>query len=439
MKLKSLNLSIGMILAINQVHADTFTVTNFDDSGPGSLRNAVQLANANLGPDTVVFQENLLPIGLTSGQINITESLSITGSKSGQIISANNNSRLFAATTPNESIDFSSLELINGKTTANTNDPSCSIIDGRGAAICSMGPLTLNKMRISLHITESNNSEGGAVFANNTLEINNSLVFDNKTEGTSKGGAVYSNGAINITNSGFISNSTDALRSYGGALSTSSNEVTINNSSFSHNSTNSEASGGAIHVIDATIKNSTFFSNDLNDLDSYGSAIFSEGNLTISSSTITGNEGSGAIYLEGNGVLNLRNSIVSSNTNGQNSDNIHAPDSPMINGYFSMIGAIPNATINGANFNNIFSDQPMLGGYSNNGCHIEAGRPLSSGCLFNHVPLINSPLINAGSIANPLKTDQRGACHPRISQGQTDIGAIESNIDDELVFCGEFD
>ena len=60
--------------------AATFTVVNLADSGPGSLRQAVLDANANPGPDEIVFADGLTgTITLTSGQISITDDLTITG------------------------------------------------------------------------------------------------------------------------------------------------------------------------------------------------------------------------------------------------------------------------------------------------------------------------------------------------------------------------
>jgi len=78
-----LNFILRIALAIpglSTVQAATFTVTNLDDSGPGSLRQAVLDANLTAGSDAIVFQNGLGgAIALTSGQIEITDSLTIHG------------------------------------------------------------------------------------------------------------------------------------------------------------------------------------------------------------------------------------------------------------------------------------------------------------------------------------------------------------------------
>src|SRR6516164_4826570 len=56
----------------------TFTVTNLLDTGPGSLRAAVTAANANPGPDAIDFATTGT-IPLTSGELDITDSLTING------------------------------------------------------------------------------------------------------------------------------------------------------------------------------------------------------------------------------------------------------------------------------------------------------------------------------------------------------------------------
>ena len=55
-----------------------FTVINLLDSGPDSLRAAVEAANANPGPATIDFATTGT-IALTSGQLDITDSLTING------------------------------------------------------------------------------------------------------------------------------------------------------------------------------------------------------------------------------------------------------------------------------------------------------------------------------------------------------------------------
>ena len=52
---RSLVVSLGMTLAASTLSAATFTVTNTNDSGAGSLRQAIDDANASPGLDTIAF------------------------------------------------------------------------------------------------------------------------------------------------------------------------------------------------------------------------------------------------------------------------------------------------------------------------------------------------------------------------------------------------
>ncbi|NES68578.1 MAG: calcium-binding protein, partial [Okeania sp. SIO2D1] len=51
------------------------------DSGNGSLRDAIAMANATPDADTITFDSSLtgMTIGLTSGELSITNSLTING------------------------------------------------------------------------------------------------------------------------------------------------------------------------------------------------------------------------------------------------------------------------------------------------------------------------------------------------------------------------
>src|SRR4051812_39142890 len=71
-------------------HAATITVTNTNDSGPGSLRQA--LANANKG-DTITFAVTGT-ITLTSGGFLVTKNVTISGPGANQL-SIDGNQALF--------------------------------------------------------------------------------------------------------------------------------------------------------------------------------------------------------------------------------------------------------------------------------------------------------------------------------------------------------
>src|SRR5687767_9611015 len=74
-------IAAGALLAgPDPVAAATFTVTNTNDSGPGSLRQAVIDANAAAGADTIVFTVPLpATISLLSALPTITEAVTISG------------------------------------------------------------------------------------------------------------------------------------------------------------------------------------------------------------------------------------------------------------------------------------------------------------------------------------------------------------------------
>src|SRR5438093_640185 len=62
----------------------TFPVTTLNDAGGGSLRQAVLNANATAGADTITFQPGLTgPVTLTSGELLVTDSVTITGPGAG--------------------------------------------------------------------------------------------------------------------------------------------------------------------------------------------------------------------------------------------------------------------------------------------------------------------------------------------------------------------
>lgn len=67
----------GAVLVASSASATTVDVASSADAGAGSLRQAVIDANGNPGPDTITISTNA--ITLTTGQIDITDDLTITG------------------------------------------------------------------------------------------------------------------------------------------------------------------------------------------------------------------------------------------------------------------------------------------------------------------------------------------------------------------------
>jgi hypothetical protein len=124
--------------------AAIYTVTNTNDSGPGSLRQAVLDANASVTVvDTINFAPNVTGvITLTSGEITITDrSLTISGpGRDVLAISGNNASRIFVVESTATRATIQDLSLQNGKFTNYSN---------AGAALTNDSILNLNRMNFT--------------------------------------------------------------------------------------------------------------------------------------------------------------------------------------------------------------------------------------------------------------------------------------------------
>ena len=208
-----------------------FIVTNTDDSGAGSLRQAVIDANAEAGGDTISFSASLAgQTIILSSVIAITDSVAITGDVDGDrkadiTLSGNNASSLLTMQgdlhgVPSEVV-LRSLTLANGY-----------ILHGSGAAINagSMGKLDI--MDCTLSGNRSGLGVGGAIRAqSSTLSISNSLLSGNYA--LSSGGAIYATGgAMTLTNA-----TIDGNGSYGngGGITALGTTLTIVDSTITRN------------------------------------------------------------------------------------------------------------------------------------------------------------------------------------------------------------
>ncbi len=118
--------------------AATFTVTNFDDAGPGSLRQAILSANGAADPDQIVFQSGLTgQITLTTGLLSVTQPVEILGPGADKVtVSGNNASGILYVDTivPYQPVTVSGLRLTEGNSTndggaINNYDSSLSVVN----------------------------------------------------------------------------------------------------------------------------------------------------------------------------------------------------------------------------------------------------------------------------------------------------------------------
>lgn len=368
-------------------NAATFTVTNTQDAGAGSLRQVMLDAENNPGADTI----NVAVAGtvnLTSSLPTVTQSLTINGGgQNGFIVSGQNAVRVFNVSTSGD-LQLNNLTVRDGRASGS---------GGRGGGIRNSGALTITGSTITANSTDQ---DGGGIANFGTLTINNSTVSNNSAF---SGGGIY-----NV------------------------NTLSINNSTLSGNAATTANGGGLLNGGDATINNSTFSGNTCY----LGCGIFNEtGSLTLGNSTVVYNVNNvgaglgGGIY-NNNGIAAVGNSVAALNTAGNSPD----VQGDFVSRGYNLIGRggggtgfnAPGDQVGGG----INSISPRLTLLQDNG-----------GPTLTHAPLPDSPVIDKGknlaadASNNPITTDQRGRArtidldnnnYPNASGGDgTDIGAVE--------------
>jgi sugar lactone lactonase YvrE len=256
------------------VSAPSLVVTNTNDSGAGSLRQAL-LDAAGDGAGNITFDAAVFPatntaaantITLASGTLSIPSNTSIAGPTSG------------AGAT------LSNLVTVDGASA------SAVFTVGAGVSAASISGLT---------ITHGSNAAGGCIANSGVLTVTNSTVSACAATATgganATGGGIYNAGTLTLTGSTISGN---AATSTGGGLSSGGGIF---------------SNGAALTVADSTVSGNSASS----DTGSAGGGVAAAGgSLTVRNSTIAGNSSdlTGGGLASESGTVNLANAIVSGNT-----------------------------------------------------------------------------------------------------------------------------
>jgi hypothetical protein len=406
-------------------------VTNTNDSGAGSLRDAI--TNVCGTPNnTITFNipnadpnhsGGVYTITLSTGEIAIANDVSITGPNSvtntdAIKISGNSASRVFNIN-PGKTTKISNVTITGGSATGSF--PANS----GGAIINDHGTLTI----VNSTITGNTAASGGGVFNNAIASGSASLTIINSTIGgnnATEGGGIYTYGdggtaTLNVLNSTLCENTaagnggglTAFVVNSGGAPTNLVN-VTISGNTAQLNGGGMENNGAVVSVINATITNN--HSDNDNNASGAGGGIHTNVNaLTLNNTIVAGNF------------------VGSANTTADDvSGTVDSASS------FNLIGTGGTGGLQDlVNSNQVGVASPGLGSLANNGgptmthALLPASPAIEKGSNPN-LPADTFDLDNDANTAEGLPVDQRGVGYPRVADSagpdttQTvDIGAFE--------------
>jgi Right handed beta helix region len=449
-----------LVQAGHALPGDIIVVTNTNDSGPGSLRNALAVANDGDTIDATGVSGTIL---LTSGELQINHNVTINGPGAGNLaVNGNATFRVFE--------NFASNVTISGFTITNGLPPIGDTNGGGG--ILNHGGLTLSGSSIVSNSSGGSfNVDGGGINTlGGTLTVTNSVINDNGASGG--GGCISGTNSATVTITGSTISGNRACA--GAGIGIDNAQLTVMNSTISGNICGGRCQGGPGGGIafsgggTLTVTNSTISDNSGGGTpNGAGAGMFlgGGGTATVTDSTIsdnsTGSAGPGGGVLNGLQMLTVTNSTISNNstggpgggvanygtltlTNSTISGNV-APTGGGVsngNGGAAQIGdTILNAGASGGTIANAGTFTSL--GYnlaSDNGGGVLTGPgdqintdpvlgPLqdNGGPTFTHALLPGSPAIDAGdpSFTPPPVYDQRGPGYPRVVNGRIDKGSFE--------------
>jgi AAA ATPase domain/TIR domain len=418
-------------LVLSRQPADPTHVTNLQNDGPGSLRQAITTA-----PDgeTITFDPSLRgTIRLTSGNLNISKNLTLRGPGAGNVAISNDSRGFIVYIIASVSVSISGLAFKDSTLKLRSTDPDLnSFIHNRGTLSLTNSVISGNRVSVD----NGNLLCAGGIYNAGALTLSNTVVSNNSVSGGSTEsfcvGGILSLDRLIITNSTVSDNRASGDNSKficsGGIYDEGT--FALSNSTVSGNrATGGMCSGGIYNFQGTLILTNSTVSDNMTGYN--GGGIFSSGGqVDITFCTIYGNtarEGGGgyiAVAKTSSKGVTIRNSIIAGN-----SASVHPNISgPLISDGYNLIQDFSSATsasdplnkhltdISGDRFANLRID-PRL--QDNGG--------LAQPHTWTHRLLQNSPAIDrippATCQVNNISTDQRGIQRP---QGKgCDIGAYE--------------
>jgi CSLREA domain-containing protein len=400
------------------VPATIFTVTTLADEtnpvGPLSLREAIGDANLNAGADTINFQPGLSgTITLSLGQLQITDSVTITGPAAAVItISGNNASRIFFIddrTTAVINVTISGLTLTHGN--SGTENGGAILLPGNdalilsgmvivgnstgneGGGVCISAPSSSSHTLLTLEDSTVNNNHAGkgggglVITGDDTVaQVRNSTISGNSA-GDDGGGIECHYSSLRVEDSTISGNSAQG----GGGIQVDQATLTLEDSTVSGNSVTGGA-GGLFIGGDTIIRNSTIAFN------------------TADSDNFDGTSGGGLFVFAG--AVTLQSTIVADNIVG--ATGVHPDIDGTVTATFSLIKDIAGTSFGLGSTANIVGLDPRLGPLQFNG-----------GPTKTHALLAGSPAIHHGASPSGMIFDQRGPGFARRAGIAADIGAFE--------------
>jgi len=364
-----------------------FLVTHTNDTGPGSLRQAVLDAASNPGADTIVFASGF------TGTINLASTITLDSdvtldAPGGVTVAGNNtNFRVFN---------------VNAGVTATLSGFTVTGGKGdQGGALQNNGTLTLTGMTFTSNHATLN---GGAIFntSGNTVTMTGCLIGSNTTAGA--GGGVFNQGTLNATDTTFSGNTAanGGGNGFGGGIRNLNGGVALTRCTLSGNTAGNTApsTGGGLSNIAAA-----------------GTATATLNQCTIAGNTVPTGTG-GGIHNESQGgtaSAALTHCTVSANSAGTTSG-LHTTGAGATTGIAHSIvagntsGSDLGGTAPTQTGVNLTSGAPLLAPLGN------YGGPTQTMAL-----LPGSPARNA-AVSSTITSDQRG--FPIV--GTPDIGAYEA-------------